>query len=302
MVVLNWNGLDWTRRCLQSLRRMEYSGTVEVVVVDNGSEGDEADVLAKEYPEVSVMPLRRNVGYGAGCNAGIARAREGGRRPYVLLLNNDATLWPTTLAELVTFMESTPDAGAASPLILFQHAATVWSAGGRVSVPTGSVVMNLKGVPVDRVDRARVRVVDFAPGACLLLSPHLSDPESLLDEAYFAYWEDVDLCYRIRASGRRCYVVTSSTAEHAKSASTGAPGEGRFAPLVSYYLARNAFRFGRARLSGPTRVCFFISQLVPRAPYMLLRRTSALSRVSYVAGVRDGLLGRTGERKEATKT
>lgn len=302
VVVLNWDGIDYTRRCLNSLGQVNYPGRVEVVVVDNGSAGGEAARLAAEHPDATVLALPDNLGYGGGCNAGLAAARADGRSPYVLLLNNDATLEPDTLTDLVRFLEATPGAGAASPVIVFDDGATVWSAGGRVSVSTGSAIMTGKGTALNRLDRGPARAVEFAPGACLLLSRELPDALASLDPNYFAYWEDVDLCFRIRDSGLRCYVVTTATARHAKSASTGQTGDARFSPLVAYYLARNAFRFGRTHLSGTRRAYFLVSQLLLRAPFMLARRTTGSSRPAYLAGVRDGLLGRTGERRHGGAT
>lgn len=300
IVVLNWNGIAHTRRCLDSLRDLRYPGHVSVVVVDNGSDGSESDILTVEYPEAFVLGQPQNLGYGDGCNVGIAWAQRR-QRPYILLLNNDAHLPPDALFTLVDFMEETPDAGAVSPLILFDDSRLIWSAGGKISTLTGSAIMQARGQARNALTHSQPYPVQFAPGACLLLRLSTIEAVGLLNGSYFAYWEDVDLCFRIRDSGWRCYVIPSAIAFHAKSASTGKPGDQPFSRIAAYYLARNAFQFGRQRMRGPRKAVFLFAQIVSRGPYMLLFRMAKGSRASYVAGAWDGARGRSGEYRVGRK-
>lgn len=113
VVVVTWNGAPWIRRCLDSLRAS--SVPPQVVVVDNASEDDTAVIVARDYPEVELLRLAANAGFGVGNNVGIARAVELGMDA-VFLLNQDAWVEETTLAQLGGFLASHPAYGVVSPL------------------------------------------------------------------------------------------------------------------------------------------------------------------------------------------
>ncbi len=120
VVVLDHDGSDLTRRCLDSLGRTDWPrGALSVVVVDNGSPGHLAERLTghlDQLPSVRVVDAGHNRGFAGGCNLGIEAL---GPVDYVALLNNDATVDPGWLAPLVAALEADPQAGAACPKILF---------------------------------------------------------------------------------------------------------------------------------------------------------------------------------------
>jgi len=89
LVIVNWNGLDDTLRCLQSIRSMQVNNVVlETIVVDNGSTDKSVSRIAEEFPEVKILAFDTNLGFTGGNNAGIKYAMLQGA-DYVWLLNND---------------------------------------------------------------------------------------------------------------------------------------------------------------------------------------------------------------------
>src|SRR3989304_241884 len=133
-IVLNWNGLADTRECLESLRRADYANN-HVLVVDNGSEGDEATALEQEFGGfIEVIRNPANLGFAGGMNVGIRRALDAGAE-YVLLLNNDVTVAGRFLGELVKDAMLRPDLAAACPTIYFHDdRKRVYSTGGTVNL------------------------------------------------------------------------------------------------------------------------------------------------------------------------
>ena len=117
VVVVNWNGAHLLRTCLGSLRRQTFAD-FETILVDNGSTDDSLELVAREFPEVRVLPLTENLGLAGGTNAGIGITDA----PIIATLNNDTEADPRWLAELHAALEAHPEAGsAASKLLLFDR-------------------------------------------------------------------------------------------------------------------------------------------------------------------------------------
>jgi GT2 family glycosyltransferase len=117
VVVVNFNGGELTISCLRSLLATEWpEGRLDVVLVDNASHDGIPERVARELPDVRVIPSATNRGFAGGCNLGMT---DLGDVAYVALVNNDATVDPGWLAPLVATLERDPQLGAASPKILF---------------------------------------------------------------------------------------------------------------------------------------------------------------------------------------
>lgn len=239
-IVLNWNGLADTRECLNSLRAAEYDNN-RILVVDNGSKADEATTLAREYGDmIEVIRLPENRGFAGGMNAGIRRALE--LAPdYVLLLNNDVIVEPSFLAKLVEQARRLPKLAAANPKTYFySEPRKIYSTGGRVSLWRG-VARQVGRGQEDRGQFEKVARRDYADGMCMLIPRSAIEKVGLLDEQYFAYWEETDWCWRAREAGLRCYYVPQSRIWH-KAVRSRSPNA-RF----HYLYRRNALLFVRKR-------------------------------------------------------
>ncbi len=209
-VVLTWNGLGDTLACLESLAEVRYQeGAYSVILVDNASTDGTLEVVSAHFPAVRFIVNRRNLGYAAGCNMGMRAALNAGA-DYVWLLNNDVTVAPDALSEMIRVAESDPRVGVVGP---------------RVRTPAGAdelgaqvdfVAARVKPVPgtdappgVDRLP------VDYVWGCAMLLSARALRDVGLFDERYVAYFEDADLCWRMRRAGYETLVALNALVWHA---------------------------------------------------------------------------------------
>ena len=121
IVVLNWNGLTDTLACLASLRRLQYTAH-RVVVVDNGSTDGSTDAIRRDSANdgIEMIEAKGNLGYAGGNNLGIRHALDRGA-DFILVLNNDTTVDPMLLDELLAAADRYPDAGCLGPWIFYMH-------------------------------------------------------------------------------------------------------------------------------------------------------------------------------------
>ncbi|MDG7041727.1 MAG: glycosyltransferase family 2 protein [Nitrososphaerota archaeon] len=237
IIVLNWNGLDDTIECLESLKKVIYQN-YEVVVVDNGSEGKDVEVLRTKFGEyVHMIENDKNYGFCEGNNIGIRYALKNGA-DYVLLLNNDTIVAHDFLSELMKVADSNPKIGIVGPKIYYYRQPNrIWFAGGRISLFSTSSVRGFN--LTDKGQFNRVDYVDFVSGSCVLIKRSVFETVGLLDPIYFFSMEDVDLCLRATQAGFRNVFVPSSMIWH-KVFMSGVRN-----PHIVYYSSRNAVIFAR---------------------------------------------------------
>lgn len=245
VIVLNWHGLRDTLECLASLRRQDYPA-LRVWVVDNGSAEIEADTIAREHPEVEVLRQGENRGFCGGNNVGIRRALDAGA-DYVLVLNNDTITPPNLVSELVAQASLLARVGAVSPLIVrHPEEELVWYAGASWEPETAGFRHTLDGRPRAELCAREPYATAYACGCCLLAPVAALREVGLMDERYFAYYDEADWCSRMKDAGFECYVVPSVSVSHKVSRST--PG------LISTYLmARNRLLWMREHLTRRER-------------------------------------------------
>ena len=215
LIIPNWNGEALLLTCLEALRRQTYRD-FETVVMDNASTDGSLEVLGRDYPEVRVVSLPRNLFFAGAVNAGI-RLTEG---ELVALLNNDTEAEPRWLEELVAGLDAHPEAGmAASKLLLFDRRDVIQSAGDFYT-PAGGP--GNRGVW--QRDNGRYDDPGEVFGACAgaaLYRRSMLDDVGLLDEDFRGYCEDVDLSFRAQLAGYRCTYVPAARVYHRLSATGG---------------------------------------------------------------------------------
>lgn len=233
VIVLNWNGGRETLDCLASLRRLDYP-CFDVVVVDNGSTDGSTQAIRESFPEVWVIETGANLGFTGGNNVGIRHALDR-EADYVLLLNHDTEVASDSLTHLVRAAEADSRMGMAGPLIYYyDHPEIIWSAGGAIDPQRGQAQM----VGIDEPDSGRYgstpREVDFVSGCALLVRSSVLERVGLLDERFFAYYEEVEWCIRVRRAGYHILNVPRAKVWHKIS-----PGRRAASPVVHYYMTRN---------------------------------------------------------------
>lgn len=225
LVVVSWNTRDLLRSCLESVlaETRVLPGPAEVVVVDNASGDGSAEMVLHAFPSVSLIANTSNNGFAAGTNQGVAASN--GR--YLLLLNPDTTLTPGSLSALVSFLDSNPGAAAVGPRLVGRHGEAQVSC---FPLPTLSRelwrLFHLDGVRArasyspERLQARTPQAVESIQGACLLVRREALDDAGLLDEQFFVYTEEIDLCRRFTDRGWLIYWIPGAVVVHYGGAST----------------------------------------------------------------------------------
>ncbi len=214
-IVVHWNSLEDLPACLGALGNHP---DLEVVVVDNASPDGGEDLVRRNFPAVRWVPMRRNAGYGAAVNAGAAATRS----EWILALNPDTVVKGQDLPEMAGAAEAL-GASAMGPRILGPRGRAELSYSRRDSL-VGDIGWSLRWRRGRGGESAVVPLeVAWVTGACLLL--RRSDFERIggFDERYFLYFEDADLCRRLRRAGGRVIHHPGFTAVHGRGGST--PGD-----------------------------------------------------------------------------
>jgi hypothetical protein len=256
IIIVNYNTCDVLRDCLASIRQSVGEITYRVVVVDNGSSDGSAAMVRDEHPWAELIQSERNGGYAYANNLGLrAVGYEGGAAldalpRYALLLNPDTVLPPDALANTVAFMDAHPDVGIVGPRLVREDGSLDRAC--RRSFPTPAVSFyRFSGLGrlfphsprfgrynLTYLDDRVQADVDSVVGAFMLMRAEALEAAGLLDEAFFMYGEDIDLCYRIKERGWRVVYYPQVTVLHLKGA---ASRKASVRAIVAFYDAMKIF-------------------------------------------------------------
>lgn len=216
VLIVNWNGGELLRRCLDALDRQDRPAD-HVVLVDNASTDDSLQLAGVDRRGVEVIRLPSNVGFARANNLAAAAARG---LDALVLLNPDAFPQPDWLATLIGAADRRPEyASFASQLRFASDQARLDGAGDSYHV-SGRAWRNGHGSRVADWPAGDYEV--FAPCAAAALYRRTAwDDAGGFDERYFCYFEDVDLGYRLQLRGHRCLYVHAAVVDHVSSASSG---------------------------------------------------------------------------------
>lgn len=228
-VIVHYRQLALTRRCLQQLLQTQQ-GDFSIYLIDNASADGSLEALQAEFaaePRLRWLPQPENLGFGGGCNVGIAAALAEGADG-VLLLNNDA--WPE--GDLLGPLVQTVQHHGPRALItgwIDDAEGRPWYRGGHYTLWRVATFHQLQPRP------EQVYPVRFASGCLLWLSRAVLQELQGFDVRYFLYLEDLELCLRARAAGLPLLCQPALRVRHQASASTG----GSRSALSVYYQNRN---------------------------------------------------------------
>ncbi|MFH1847977.1 MAG: glycosyltransferase family 2 protein [Candidatus Omnitrophota bacterium] len=197
VVILNLNGEEHTSECIKSLADSDYRD-FHVILVDNGSTDDSPQKLKQRFPSVSFIRNNSNLGFCRGVNIGIEYALENTTSKYILLLNNDTAVNKNFLYELVDVFMEHKDIGIVGGVeYRYDRPDKIRMAGHKFFWWIG-----LQG-RVKKVRAPGPRDVQSVPGSCLMIRKKVIEKIGLLDERFFAYYDDADWCFRARNAGYR---------------------------------------------------------------------------------------------------
>jgi GT2 family glycosyltransferase len=237
IIILNWNGIEDTLICLDSLRDLMYTN-FQVIVVDNGSADDSLPRLRAynaPYP-YTLLENGANLGFAEGNNVGLSHALRSGAE-YLMLLNNDTTIAPNCIDRLVEAANSYPEAGVFSARVFFMDRPDkVWSS--EIRWDRSRLRFNFIGQGEDEnALPSELHETDTVIGAALFFRAAVAKSIGLLDSRFFLVHEESDWCFKARRHGFKCLVAPQAKVWHKVGSSFG----GEESPLFSYFGTRNIF-------------------------------------------------------------
>lgn len=220
IAIVSWNAREWLERCLESLRPFHH----EIIVVDNDSRDGSADLVAGAYPEVMLLRQPANIGFGAAVNLASYRARA----PYLLLLNSDARPAGGAVDRLADFLDAHADCGAVGGLLVGSDSVPQYGFTVRRFPSLASIAADLllldhvwPANPVSRryqardLDLSRPIEVDQPAAAALMVRLDAFRRVGRMDERFYPAWfDDVDLCRRLKRAGWRIFLEPAARFEH----------------------------------------------------------------------------------------
>lgn len=255
VVILNYNGKKFIQACIDSVLAQDYPN-IEIIVVDNGSDDGSNRTVRERYPQVSLIETGRNLGFAAGNNEGIRRAKGG----YIVILNNDAELEPACITEMKRAIDKNPAYGACASKIYLKLEENLLDAAGIVVCPDGLSIGRGRLESGDSYDREEE--VFFGSGCCMMCRKAMLDDVRMgncyFDEDFFMYADDTDLGWRARLRGWKCIYTPDAKVYHLHSASGGS------------YSREKAFLVERNRIWTQMK-CFPISVVLCAQVYTLNR-------------------------------
>ena len=240
IIIINWNTYQLTYNCLKSLELCTYKNKT-IFFVDNGSNDGSGDKIALEFPEINCINNQKNEGF-TGANNKALKVILKQNFDYVLLLNNDTEVKPDFLSLMQASMDSDNNLAATQPLILdFPNKNTIWNAGGSFNTFFGLSKTRYKGM-IYKPNLKIETLTEWISGCCILVKIAVIKEVGLLDNRFFAYFEDVDWSIRMTNLGYKLGVVPKSIIYHHSSGSTkrnNTTNEGNLSPYAHYLNVRN---------------------------------------------------------------
>lgn len=214
VLLLNWNTLHFTRKCLRSLTRTKYAN-LEIIVVDNGSKSDEAAKLEMEFKrKVKVIKNKKNIGYALGMNIAYRYAKG----KYIVFVNNDMKFSPDWLHPLVEILEKNRQIGACQPKLIslrrkqyFDYAS---AAGGFVDILGYPFARGRIFTDIEKDEGQYEEVIKISWNGIFMTRREVLEKTGLFNPIYFNYGEDMDLSFRMYGLGYVIVNVPQAVAYH----------------------------------------------------------------------------------------
>lgn len=250
IITINYNGLKDTLALIESI---PFNDKMEVIVVDNASENQEAEQISKRFPHVKVIKSDRNLGFAGGNNLGI-KASLG---KYLFLINNDTYFEDFNVQAVIDRLDSDPTIGIVCPKIKFAWSPQPIQFAGYT--PLSKITIRNQAIGFGEEDHGQYETAHptpYAHGAAMLIKREALNKVGLMPECYFLYYEELDWSMIFTRAGFQIWYEPKCTIFHKESQATG-----QNSPLRTYYITRNRLRLVKRNYQGVTKwlsYCYLI--------------------------------------------
>ena len=213
IILVNYNTCELTLDCIKSIYEKTENINFEIFVVDNNSQDNSCETINQFYPQVNIIRNEENKGFGAANNIAIKKSNA----KYVLCLNTDTVLVNNAIKIMFDFMEKNQDVGVCGGTLLKEDLTL-----GNSFAPFPSILNSLSiSWLIKQVKKhlkkkliTKPKDVDMICGADIFFRKSVLNEVGLFDEAFFMYYEEADLCYRIKKSGYKIKYLPNAKIIH----------------------------------------------------------------------------------------
>jgi len=247
IVTINYNGLKDTCALIESI---PFNDKMEVIVVDNASDNQEADHISSRFPHVKVIKSDKNLGFAGGNNLGI-KASTG---KFIFLINNDTYFEDFNVRALIDRLNNSSDIGIVCPKIRFAWSPKPIQFAGYT--PLSNITIRNQAIGFGEEDHGQYETAHptpYAHGAAMLIKREAIDKVGLMPECYFLYYEELDWSMMFTRAGYQIWYEPKCTVYHKESQATG-----QHSPLRTYYITRNRLLLIKRNYHGITKWLSYI--------------------------------------------
>jgi GT2 family glycosyltransferase len=239
IIIVNWNGREYLENCLKSLRNQTFKN-FRIILVDNGSTDDSVKYVGDNFLDVQIIKFETNTGFAYANNVGIKEAFKDQSIKHIITLNNDTDTDSEYVGAMVRCAENHPEAGSIQPKVINFYDKYIIDSVGILIYPDMNAI-NRGQKEKDQGQYEREEEIFGASASAALyareaLEKTVLPGENYFDSDYFAYYEDVDLAWRLRLSGYKSYYCPKAIVYHIHSA-TGK----NYSPFKSFHIHRNQY-------------------------------------------------------------
>lgn len=249
--IVSYNTRELLRACLLSLEARRGEAELEIFVVDNGSHDGSVEMVREEFARVEIIESGGNIGYGRANNLALERASG----EFFWILNSDTEVWPDSIARMLGFLAENPDCGAVASRLIMPDGQTQNSCARdpnlldyfweQTYLSRTTVVKRYYGIYTHDGDfYHQTREIAQAAGASILGRTAALRSIGGFDARYFMYFEDTDLCIRLRGAGWQLFYLHDAPITHR----LGGSSEGNWRVRARMVSALNASRYLYFRL------------------------------------------------------
>jgi len=238
---------------------------MEVIVVDNASKENEANIISKKYSQVKVVRSDKNLGFAGGNNIGIKEAKG----KYIFLINNDTYFKDFNIDSLINRLESYDKIGIVCPKLRFAWGNNPIQFAGYT--PLSNITLRNKAIGFGEEDRGQYDIphsTPYAHGAAMLIKREAIEKVGLMPECFFLYYEEIDWSMMFTRAGYEIWYDPSCTVYHKESQTTG-----QNSALRTYYITRNRLLIVKRNYKGINKYLSYIYLIGIVAPSDIIKFT-----------------------------